>query len=135
VSVMPQSVVWAPAVPNAASASAAWERKAQDDRLLHEGIATTAVNDLRRAGHRADAVILEGHPAAAILEFVRRAGTDLLVLGTHGRTGLTRLMLGSIARTLVTHAPCSILVVRPQPAGGRQASRGRADGLVGAGIA
>ena len=39
------------------------------------------------------------------------AGTDLVVVGTRGHTGLTRMILGSVARNVLIHAPCSVLVV------------------------
>ena len=38
---------------------------------------------------------------------------DLIALGTHGRTGLSRLLLGSVARNVLNHAPCSVLIARP----------------------
>jgi nucleotide-binding universal stress UspA family protein len=41
---------------------------------------------------------------------------DLVVMGTHGRTGLAHALLGSVAEKVVRHAPCAVLVVRPQPA-------------------
>ena len=40
------------------------------------------------------------------------AGTDLIVLGTHGRTGLQRLLMGSVAEKVLRGAPCSVLVVK-----------------------
>ncbi len=132
VSVMPQQVSWLPSVvPNAAAASAeAWKRIAQESLQRHQEVAATVVRDLQRAGRIAHPIVLEGHPAVAISGFAQRAGTDLIVVGTHGRTGLTRLMLGSVARSLVTHAPCSILVVRPRTAERRLELGMPADDLV-----
>lgn len=54
--------------------------------------------------------IREGHPADEIV----RAATqkDLIVIATHGRRGLTRMLLGSVAETVIRHAACPVLVVR-----------------------
>ena len=47
----------------------------------------------------------------AILAYTERVGADLLVVGTHGRTGLGRLLLGSVAEACVNRAPCPVLTV------------------------
>jgi nucleotide-binding universal stress UspA family protein len=50
--------------------------------------------------------------AGAITELAEEIGADLLVVGTHGHTGLSRAMMGSVAERTVRHAPCSVLVVK-----------------------
>ena len=50
-------------------------------------------------------------------------GIDLIVLGTHGRTGLGKLLLGSVAEDILRHAPCPVLTVGPKVCGERQAAR------------
>jgi nucleotide-binding universal stress UspA family protein len=57
-------------------------------------------------------VFLEGDPAEEIVRYGRDAGIDLVVMGTHGRTGLDRLLLGSVAEKVLRDAPCSVLVVK-----------------------
>lgn len=59
----------------------------------------------------------EGDPATEILELAQTEGVDLIVVGSHGRTGLRRFLLGSVSNKITTHAPCSVLVVKlpPQP--------------------
>jgi nucleotide-binding universal stress UspA family protein len=57
-------------------------------------------------------VFLEGDPATEIVRYVHDAGIDLVVMGTHGRTGLERLLLGSVAEKVMRDAPCSVLVVK-----------------------
>jgi nucleotide-binding universal stress UspA family protein len=52
-------------------------------------------------------------PAEAIVNLATELRTDLVVLGTHGRSGLERLLLGSVAEAVVRRAPCPILVVPP----------------------
>ena len=77
---------------------------------------------LREAGVVADEIVLDGDPGAALIQAARDWHADLVVMGTHGRHGIARVVLGSVARTLVLHAPASVLVVptpaasRPQPA-------------------
>jgi nucleotide-binding universal stress UspA family protein len=57
-------------------------------------------------------VLLEGDPADEIVRFCRDASIDLVVLGTHGRTGVERLLMGSVAEKVLRDAPCSVLVVK-----------------------
>src|SRR5579862_4439388 len=57
-------------------------------------------------------VLLEGDPAREIVRFGRDADMDLIVMGTHGRTGLERLLLGSVAERVMKEASCSVLVVK-----------------------
>jgi nucleotide-binding universal stress UspA family protein len=56
--------------------------------------------------------ILTGKAAEAILGFVRQEPVDLLVMGTHGRTGLMHFVMGSVAEEVVRHADCPVLVAR-----------------------
>ena len=57
-------------------------------------------------------VLLEGDPASEIVRYGRDASVDLIVMGTHGRTGVERLVLGSVAEKVLRDAPCSVLVVK-----------------------
>jgi nucleotide-binding universal stress UspA family protein len=54
----------------------------------------------------------EGPAADEILRMAREGGFDLVVMGTHGRTGLKRALLGSVAENVVRRAPCPVLTVR-----------------------
>ena len=62
-----------------------------------------------------EAEIVDGPAWDRILAAARTAGADLIVMGTHGRTGLRHVLLGSVAEKVVRHAPCSVLVVRTRP--------------------
>lgn len=73
---------------------------------------TSAAHRLADAGLRATPVVLEGDPAAEIVHFAIERGTGTIVMGTRGHTGLARLFLGSVARNVLLHAPCSVLIVR-----------------------
>ncbi len=56
--------------------------------------------------------LLEGSPAAAIVQYADEQGVDLIVVGSHGRKGVTRLLLGSVAEAIVRHARCPVLTVK-----------------------
>jgi len=60
----------------------------------------------------AETFLLTGNPATEITRFAREHETDLLVVGTQGKSGLGKLILGSVAETIIRTAPCSVLVVR-----------------------
>ena len=55
---------------------------------------------------------LEGDPATEITRYAADVGVDVIVIGTHGRTGIDRLVLGSVAEKVMREAPCSVLVVK-----------------------
>lgn len=57
-------------------------------------------------------LVAEGHPADVIVRCAERGGFDLIVLGTHGRRGFQRMLLGSVAERVVRQAPCPVLTVR-----------------------
>ncbi len=83
----------------------------------HEG--DTLMNDmvtkLRAVGIAAQADGREGDAATRIIDAARAYDAGLIVLGTHGRTGLSRLVIGSVARNVLLHAPCSVLILRHTP--------------------
>ncbi len=56
-----------------------------------------------------------GVPWDCIVNRADKYGVDLIVIGTHGRSGLKHLFLGSVAERVVRHAPCAVLVVRDRP--------------------
>jgi len=57
-------------------------------------------------------VLLEGDPASELVRYAADAAMDVIVLGTHGRTGVERLVMGSVAERVVRDATCSVLVVK-----------------------
>jgi nucleotide-binding universal stress UspA family protein len=57
-------------------------------------------------------VTKEGHPADEILKTIEEQGVDLVVMGTAGKHGLNRFLLGSVAQNVVRSGPCPVLVVR-----------------------
>lgn len=77
---------------------------------------TKAVEEVVEAaiinGVDAEPVLLEGHPAEEIIRYAQDNDIDLIVMGTLGKTGLTRLLLGSVAENVLRHSPVEVLVVR-----------------------
>jgi nucleotide-binding universal stress UspA family protein len=67
---------------------------------------------------KVDTAVLSGEAWFEILEEFRKNPPDLVILGTHGRGGLDRLMLGSVAATVARKAPCSVLLIPPAAAAG-----------------
>jgi nucleotide-binding universal stress UspA family protein len=72
------------------------------------------VRDARTAGAKhVSSELVSGVPWTEIVGQLEQQAFDLCVIGTHGRSGLDRVLLGSVAEKVVRHAPCSVLVVRP----------------------
>jgi nucleotide-binding universal stress UspA family protein len=72
----------------------------------------TIQRELERVGAKGEAFVIDGTPSSAIAEKAEELAAELVVVGTHGRTGLARLTLGSVAERVVRAAGCSVLVVR-----------------------
>jgi nucleotide-binding universal stress UspA family protein len=76
---------------------------------------------------RFERILREGPTVAEILDAARGLGADLIVMGTHGRTGLGRLLLGSVTEEVLRKAPCPVLTVKDQaPAAELPAAAGTA---------
>jgi nucleotide-binding universal stress UspA family protein len=67
-------------------------------------------------------VFLEGDPGIEIARYAADANMDIVVMGTHGRTGIERMLMGSVAEQTLRAAPCSVLVIK-LPKGGGPAPR------------
>jgi len=67
---------------------------------------------LRESGHSVESVVREGYAATAIVDEATERAADLIVIGTHGLSGLKHLLLGSIAERVVQKAPCPVLTVK-----------------------
>ena len=83
-------------------------------RNLHEQTYLERVRDRVASGVAASIAILHGHPAAALAQDARASGAHWIVMTTHGRGGLERAWLGSVADELVRVSPVPLLLVRPQ---------------------
>jgi nucleotide-binding universal stress UspA family protein len=77
-----------------------------------------AAEPLRKAGWNVKTEVLEGSPRRAINAFAREWGADLVMVGSHERSQLARLCLGSTAQSVMRHASCSVEIVRPRRVNG-----------------
>jgi general stress protein 26/nucleotide-binding universal stress UspA family protein len=80
-----------------------------------EQLSARVAETLAEAGIKAETTVRHGDPRSVIVEEAKEWGADLIVVGSHGYTGIKRLLLGSVAQSVVGHAPCSVEVVRIKP--------------------
>ena len=66
----------------------------------------------KQAGVEAETVVLEGHPSNEIIEFAQKNGIDVIVMGTLGKSGLDRFLLGSVAEKVTRNSTVPVLVVK-----------------------
>jgi nucleotide-binding universal stress UspA family protein len=85
---------------------------AAEARSTHERLADESAQELRKAGVAAEANVRSGDPAAEVLAAAGEESADLIVMGSRGRTGVARAALGSVARNVLQHARCSVLIAR-----------------------
>lgn len=95
-----------------AAAAAAYESEMRESLELHRAIASSAAEELGGGGRTVTMDVREGDPGDQIVAAAKESGADLVVVGTRGRTGIGRALLGSVARHVLVEAPCSVLVVR-----------------------
>lgn len=88
----------------------AWEAAMEEQ--AEEELARIKKDQLDNSAKVVTGVVV-GPPVAKILEYASQNSIDLIALSSHGRSGLERLLIGSVAEKLVRSAPCSVLVLRP----------------------
>ncbi|WP_462272161.1 universal stress protein [Methanohalophilus sp.] len=83
------------------------------NHLKDEGKSATeyVVDAGKKADVEVEPLIIEGNPADGIVKFATENGIDLIVMGTLGRTGISHLLLGSVAENVVRHSKTQVLVV------------------------
>jgi nucleotide-binding universal stress UspA family protein len=84
----------------------------EEERREVEELVARAEGTLRESGFATEARVEVGDPREVLVAIAQRERADLIVMGSHGRTGLAKLMLGSVSSHIVTHAACSVLVVK-----------------------
>jgi nucleotide-binding universal stress UspA family protein len=84
----------------------------QENKKAGEELVTRVANLLEEAKLKVETAVREGKPEIQIVQEAKEWRADLIVIGSHGYTGFKRLVLGSVAHSVVGHAPCSVEVVR-----------------------
>lgn len=108
--------VYAMLTPESQTPAAAEAINEVIDRLDDEAreYLTTVADRLRSEGLRVKTETLEGFPAEQLLAFEREAGTDLTVMATHGRSGIARLVFGSVAERILKLGQTPVMVIQPK---------------------
>jgi nucleotide-binding universal stress UspA family protein len=107
--------VLTPAVPIVADGYVSpqvYEDMANATRAYGQKHLDALVRKAKQAGARVRGLLLEGVPHERIAQAARSRKADLVVIGTHGRTGFAKLFLGSVASRVLTVSPCPVLTVR-----------------------
>ena len=100
---MGEGVYVAPATWNAMQRQARQGAQHQIDKLVKEA---------KKARVLVEGLVVDGVPADQVVRLARTRRADMLVIGTHGRTGFSRLLLGSVAARVIAAATCPVLTVR-----------------------
>jgi nucleotide-binding universal stress UspA family protein len=82
--------------------------------------AVSRLEELKRlhgGGPGVEVVVVRGQPARAIVEFAEAEKCDLIVMATHGTSGLHHALVGSVTRKVIHHATCPVMIVRLPPPG------------------
>jgi nucleotide-binding universal stress UspA family protein len=92
---------------------ATWISEIDEEAMRkHQEMVARIEKDLRENSFKTSARVTPGDPRDVIVRTALEERADLVVVGSHGRTGLAKLLIGSVASHVVTHAPCSVLVAR-----------------------
>jgi nucleotide-binding universal stress UspA family protein len=85
--------------------------RAQQDAETHQALAAR-LEQVHQTGVEGDMLRVHGVPYEEIINTAKARRTDLIIMATHGRTGLRHMLMGSVAETVVRLAPCAVLVTR-----------------------
>jgi nucleotide-binding universal stress UspA family protein len=105
-------VPFMPIMPEQYIGSQTWEQIDLQVRKRAKQELARLVGRARNAGLRTTGLLAEGEPARQIVRMARSRKAGLIVVGTHGRTGFSKLFLGSIASRVVATAQCPVVTVR-----------------------
>ena len=96
----------------AAASSPAQPESSSDSRDSLAARAQSIVQRARAAGAKATYMVWEGEPGEAIVAAADSESADLIIVGSHGRSGVSRFLIGSVSDFVVRHAHCPVMVVR-----------------------
>jgi len=118
--------VAAPAAELWYDASGSLEKLQQELTNRAASLTQKASEKLNKKGFKIETAVREGDARSVIVDEAQKWSSDLIVLGSHGYTGIKRLFLGSVASSVVSHAPCSVEIVRRKQTK-KRGTKGRAD--------
>jgi nucleotide-binding universal stress UspA family protein len=85
----------------------------RERNFLRDAVNAVAARARQAGVENVEASVLEGFPRNALVEAISTSQSDLVVVGSHGRNAIQRLVIGSTSEHLIRHSPCPVLVVRP----------------------
>lgn len=97
--------------PDVAAMAEAWQREHEDEVTAVGGSLAAFQKTLPSMFRRSEPIVSQGNPGEQILERVKADGVDLVMLGRTPTDALSRWLLGSTSEAVLTHAPCSVLIV------------------------
>jgi len=106
------TVPFMPVVPEQYIGGATLDQLNADSRRWAQRQLAKLTEKTKKAGVRTVGLMMEGEPARQIVRAARSKRADLIVVGTHGRTGLDKFFVGSVAQRVVVTAPCPVVTVR-----------------------
>ena len=95
----------------------------QEQRRIAQRELARVEAGLRKRGLKVKALLGTGSPASTIIDTAKRTKADAIVMATHGRTGLTHILMGSVAERVVRTAGCPVLTLHPKKKGARRSRR------------
>lgn len=102
------------ALPPLAIGAQPWLRDvAEQEQAQAEGYLSKLAAELKKEGLASDTAVIIGDPAQEILNFAQKNEADLIIMSTHGRSGATRWLLGSVTDRIIRHSPIPVLTVAP----------------------
>src|SRR5579872_6617488 len=90
----------------------AMTRIAEEQRMMAQKELDKLVNRMRDSGLKARSLLKVGSPFLEVIHAAQGEGADLIVMGTHGRTGIAHVLMGSVAERVVQKAHCPVLTIR-----------------------
>ena len=96
-------------IPSTPGLDDEWDRRIREDA---ETRLRALVEEAAREGVKASPLVFLGDPYEVLVEAAKERAVDLVILGTHARRGLSRLLIGSVASRVISTAPCPVLTVR-----------------------
>jgi nucleotide-binding universal stress UspA family protein len=92
-----------------------WRREVEErGRAWAEDYLAKLANSLKKEGMAAKTTVLSGWPADKILDYADQNQVDLIIMSTHGRSGVTRWVIGSVADRVLRHSKVPVLMIRPR---------------------